>query len=595
MDDNYTSRKPTDAVDLARRTCPSQRLGARGELMTRRTLAGAAAVALAVGAAGCGSSGSSHSASSNSGPGSASTAGSGGGTASGLHLTPTTPAASGHLSSITWDLPFGEPTGLDPIKTGDYSPNTVLMNVCEGLFRITPDYKIVPNLAKSFHNVGRLETVYNLLPGVKFSDGTPMTAADVAASLLRNMDPKLGGIGGQFFQSVKSITATGPLQVTVKSKYPDEMFTEALGTEIDSVIKPSTALAAGNKYGTPAHPPVCTGPYKVADWKPGQSISLTVNRYYDRTYKPKVHTVNFQFITNSSTLTSALLSGQIDGTYEAPLTSLSTLKNSSMGKLYYGPSTQVFEFGPANPQTPMANATLRQALSMAIDRTTLVKSVFQGAGVPLRALVPPGAFGRGAGAPIYQAGYNALPDDLTANLAAAKKLVAKVGAPKSAMKIALPAGDQSQLQLATFVQAAGQSIGLNFKLDVMPPTEFSSLFYNAAYRKNVDLVLSAGYVEIPDPLTYAAIIVPKGALFNWINYVDPKVDQLLIDSDHQLNKAASARAFVRAQALYTKFLPTIPVASPYERLFMNKRISGAPASFAYINLPWAAMIGGTGK
>jgi len=503
----------------------------------------------------------------------------------------TTPPGKGPVDSINWALSSGEPTTLDPVKTGDYSPNTVLMNVCEPLLRMNADYSTSPGLAESWTQTPT-SIVYKLRPGVKFSNGKPMTADDVAGSLKRNMDPATDPINGDFFTSVKSIDATGPLEVTVTMNKPDILFAEGMSTEFGDIVDVADATAAGASYGTASHPPICTGPYKVASWNAGSSITLQArDDYWDTKLQPMVKTVNFKFLEDTSTLTSALLSGEIDGTYEAPSTSFDTLQKTDAGKLYLGPSTQVFNLSPANPETPMAKTELAQALDKAIDRAAIVKNVWHGAGTPNRAVIPPSSFGKGPGAAVFQKAYDALPDNSRPDIEGAKALVAKVGAPSKTMTLALPAGDQSQLQIATFVQASAKSIGLNFDLKQMPATEFSSLFYDASKRKDVDLVLSAGYVEVPDPLSYAILLFPKDALFNWTGFDNPQVDADIAKARQETDPAASARAYVDAQAIWEAQKQRVPIGTPYERLFMNKRITGAPASFAYINMPWAAMIG----
>lgn len=507
----------------------------------------------------------------------------------------TTPAGNGTVDQITWALPAGEPTTLDPVKTGDFSPNTVLMNVCEPLLRLNPDYSISPGLAESWQQSAK-RIVYKLRSGVKFSSGRTMTADDVVASLKRNLDPKLEPINSASFALVTSIKATGPLEVTVAFRKPDALFNPAMATELAAISDASAAKAAGKDYGTPAHPPVCTGPYEVARWKAGSGITLQANpNYWDAGLKPKVSAVDFKFITDSATLTSALISGSVDGTYEAPATSFNTLKNTKAGTLYLGPSTQVLELGAPNKTSPMANHLLSRALDKVIDRQALIRNVYHGAATANRAVVPPAAFGQGPGRAVYQQGWDALPDNAKPDLAAAKQLVEQAGAPKRTMTIALGAGDQTDLQIATFVQAAAKAIGLNFKLKQMPATEFSSLFYDASKRQDVDLVVIEGYLELPNPLSYAQIIYPKDAFFNWTGYDEPRVDELLEQSRTTLDPVSSARAYVDAQAIWEKERIIIPLLTPYERLFMNKRITGAPASFAYLNMPWAAMIGAAGS
>ena len=132
--------------------------------------------------------------------------------------------------------------------------------------------------------------------------------------------------------------------------------------------------------------------------------------------------MNVKFIVDSSTLTSALLSGQIDGAYEVPATSIPELKTASNGKLYFGPGLTVSEIVPTGQPGPMSNPQLRPALSMAIDRAAIVNAVFNGAAIPNKALTPPNAWDPAA-IGIYKAAYDALPS-LTPDVAGAKQIVA---------------------------------------------------------------------------------------------------------------------------------------------------------------------------
>lgn len=121
---------------------------------------------------------------------------SGGGGAHAYTVTPNSPAAKGSLDSLTWSL-YAEPYTLDYALAYDYPPNSVLANVCEQLLRITPDMKIEPGLAVKYTNPDPKTWVYTLRPGVKFHDGSTMTADDVVASLERHMDPATGSRGAR--------------------------------------------------------------------------------------------------------------------------------------------------------------------------------------------------------------------------------------------------------------------------------------------------------------------------------------------------------------------------------------------------------------
>jgi peptide/nickel transport system substrate-binding protein len=553
---------------------------------SRRSRSAAVAACAAVLAAAAGCSASAHQTS----------AGSPGSTSASQTPTALTAAASGALDKITWALPNGEPTSIDPAKAGDYSPNTVEANLCDSLLRLKPDYSTGPGLATSWKWADDKHLVLTLRSGVTFWNGDAMTAEDVAYSLSRQMDPATQAVNAPAFSNVDTIKATGPLEVTVSFKRTDELFLKLLSTEIGAVSQESFVKKAGQNYGQAAGGVMCTGPYRLGTWSPGQSISITANpHYWDSTLQPKVKEVDFSFITDSASLSSALLSGQVDGSYEVPLSTVKALSGGTVGTVHLGISTQQTGLAVATADSPLADKRLDDALSLTLDYNALIKNVFGGAAVAAKTYIPESVWSGSSQAAVYKQGYDALPAVPAPNLAQAKALVAQAAPKRTALVAAMPAGDQQAMELLTFLQAGAKNIGLDITIKQMQPVDFSNLFYDPTKRAGLDLVVGGGYVEVPDPLAYGPLLASSTGPFNWSGYKNPQVDSLLAQAQGTLDETKSAELFNQAQAIYTKELPGIPVVHPYEQMFMNKRISGAPASFAYINLPWAAMIGGTGR
>ncbi|MCF2533217.1 ABC transporter substrate-binding protein [Yinghuangia soli] len=510
-------------------------------------------------------------------------------------LVTMTPAGTGTLDEIAWALPFGEPTTLDPAKSGDYSPQTVGANLCEPLMRLNADFSVGQGLAAKAVWADERSLVLTLRQGVAFWDGAPMRAEDVAYSLRRQMDPATQGIYGAALVGVTGIEATGADQVTIRTDGPNQSLLKALATPFGAVVQEAYAKKAGAAYGTSAGGVMCTGPYKLSSWKSGDSITIERNDgYWDATAKPKIGRVVFRFITNSNTLTSALLSGDVDGTYELPPSSAKALGGGG-GSVYLGPSTQNVLVVPANAQSPAADRRLLDALSLAVDRKALIKNSFGGAADELKSLAPPSTWaGDPAGIQLNTA-YAALPGVPEPDLEQAKKVLAQVGAPARPLVTAIPAGDQRSLQIATFFQGAAKQIGVDLEIRQLQPTEMSSLFYDPAIRQSLDLVVTFGYVGAPDAAAYVADMVNPGALFNWMGYDNPTATQLLAKARTAADPVAAAQAYADAMASFTPTLPVVYLVAPYERMYLNKRISGAPASFAYMGMPWAAYLGATGS
>lgn len=511
-------------------------------------------------------------------------------------LTITTPAATGTVDQVTWALPYGEPTTIDPAKTGDFSSNSVVTNLCESLLQIQPDFSTKPGLAESVDQPDPTTIVFTLRDGVSFWDGQPLTADDVVYSLERNTDPAVQGINAGAFTFVKSISASGANKVTIKLKRPDNALLPVLSGVAGAISEKAFTTKAGKAYGTPSGGLMCTGPFKLDKWTSGESVAISANdKYWDAELKPKVQHLTFKFIPDNSTLTSALLSGEVDGTYEAPVGSRSALSKSSQGKLYMGPSSASVSFGPTTDSGPAADPRIRQALDLAIDKEAFVKNVLRGAGEPLKTFTPPFVYEGSEQKAIYQAGYDALRDNSKPDLEKAKQLVAEVGAEsKQPMTIVIGAGNQLVLQVATIVQAAGKSLGLNMKIKQLQATQFAALFYDASLRKGYDFVATTGYMETPSVLTYAPLFAIKGGLFNWSGYSNPTATKELIAAQSAATPEEEAEHFVKAQAAYGPDDLQVSLAVSYELLFMNKRITGAPSSFAYISSPWAARLGAAG-
>ena len=513
-----------------------------------------------------------------------------GSSSSAVHLVNTTPAAKGSLSAITWDLPGGEPTTLDYVKAADYSPDVMISNMCDDLLRLTPTFGISPGIASAWKYTNPTTVVFTIRQGVKFWDGHTLTATDVAYSMLRNLNPKDQPLNGAYYGSVKSITATSAYQVTVKLSKPDELFVKEMATIAGGIAEKAFMVKEGAKFGTASGGLMCSGPYELKQWSPGNDIVLTRNpHYWDPNYTAKIKTVTVKFIVNSSTLTSGLLSGEIDGAYGVPATSYPELKSATDGTLYFGPSLSITELAPTSTTGPIGNVKIRQALSMALNRPAIARVVYGGAATPNLALTPPTAWDPSATS-IYRAANAQLPG-ATPNLTAAKALVKSVPGHTAPITLALLAGDQTELALATAVQQAGTSIGLNIKLDQMQPLAFSNAFFVPSYRKGVDMLIDEGYLDVPDPLDYLGLWFPKGALFDYTNYNNATVNSDLSAAQQTYDGTARARLITSAQAIYMRDDIVIPMVSPDESLFLNKSITGAPASFAYIYEPCFAKLG----
>ena len=514
---------------------------------------------------------------------------SGGKGSSGHELSASTPAAKGDLASFTWAL-YAEPPTLDYIAAFDYEQNMVLSNVCESLMRWTPQLTEVPGLAERMDQPDPTTFVFQLRSGVRFQDGGTMTADDVVYSLERQLDPDLGSSWGQVFDNVGSISKTGPLQVTVKLKRPDSQFPQYMATAAGVVASEKGVKAAGKDYGTSGSLD-CTGPYRLGSWNKGQSLELDRFDGYWGT-PAKSAKVVFDFLTDPSALTNALLTGQADGGYLIPSQSYARLRSSGAGSLYFGQGLTTVNMAISNLKGPLGDVRVRRALSMALDRGGFVATGLNGVGSVSNALSPRAAWAA-APASVADSAFAGLPptgQDLAANVAAAKKLIQQAGATGKTITVATSPIGQDVSLLATAMQSAGQKIGLNVELKTVSPDAYTALFSDAEARAGLDMFPETYYLSITDPLDVLANF-QTGTFENYGGFSDPAYDKLLQQAGETYDPAARLAVEARIQQLAADQVPWIPAAEWPTSLFMDKRITGAPTSIAYMYYPWAADVG----
>jgi peptide/nickel transport system substrate-binding protein len=503
------------------------------------------------------------------------------------------PTATSSVGSVTWNLPQ-EPASLDPVKVFNSSDMTVSANICEALLAFSRDGELEPNLATSIDTPNPLTYVVHLRSGVTFSDGHPMTAQDVVFSLDRVMDPKSGSYWSGFATNVDKVTATNSHTVTITMKRPDAVFYRMLATPMGQVVERAAAQKAGSSFGSATGGIVCTGPYTLASWKKGDSITLAANpRWWDAADHPQLtRQITFTFVASDSTLASALTNGDVDGTFIVPGGgALTKLTHAANGQLYVGPSTSQLVLVPTQltGSSALANPLVRQALADSIDYKGILSTIYGPTGAPLRAIVPPGAFGYAQ--KTFQDAYDALPQP-SLDITAAKKLLAQAGDPHPTVTIGVPSSVDTFVNIAEAIQSSAKQAGFNVKIKSMSDADFYPLYSSAKARQQVDAFITDWYVDIPDPLELYMQIGTPGSAADFGGYDNKHVTSLLNQARQTLDDQKRAELVVKAQATITKDQVWIPMAYELGTMFLSNKLGGVTSASPYNDYaPWAAGLG----
>jgi peptide/nickel transport system substrate-binding protein len=477
---------------------------------------------------------------------------------------------------------------LDPVQAFDYPENTVDTALCDSLLRQQPDGTIVSGLATATYP-DATTLVLNLRSGPRFWDGHPVTAADVVYSLDRAAHSKLS-FYGQVFDRVRSIRAVSSSEVVIQLTKPDYWLTGELSQMAGIVYERAYAQREGKKFGTPQGLTMCSGPYEVKQWIPGEELVATANpHYWDSTEQPKVHEIIFKGIGDDASLTSGLETGAVNGTYPAGLSTYDQLKRDKNLTVTNGPSIGVDAMVIDNLTGVLGNVKVRQALSDAINRTALIEANYHGAAQLPRTLENPGQWGYGQS--VFEEAWDKLPVPKV-NLAKARALIKTAGAAGKSITIGTTQQITSLATDANVVRQAGEEIGLKVTIKSVSAQDYIAYFESAAARKGIDMFPTSNYGDYADPAAYFNTVVMPGASQNFDDYSDPAMTRDLDLARSTADPDRRAQFVARVGTLFATQLPWIPLDDPDTTVITSRDLTGEPASFTYMGGPWANLMGG---
>jgi peptide/nickel transport system substrate-binding protein len=280
----------------------------------------------------------------------------------------------------------GEPDQLDPNKTSAYFSFEVLENVYDTLVEPDADLQMRPALAESWDvSPDQLVWTFHLRRGVKFHDGSPLTADDVVYTYRRIIDQQLSNVDK--LSAVTDVRAIDPATVVLRLKHP----TPNLLTNLGGFKGMAIVQRKNVESGQIATHPIGTGPFAFESQKSGDSISLKANPDYWGG-PPKVAGVIFRFIPEKSTALSALQAGEIDWTDSIPTQRVNQLSGDDSVNLAVTPSNDYWYLALNEARKPWSDVRVRQAIAYAIDRDSIVAATSYGTAAKNQLAIPKGSF-----------------------------------------------------------------------------------------------------------------------------------------------------------------------------------------------------------
>jgi peptide/nickel transport system substrate-binding protein len=267
-----------------------------------------------------------------------------------------------------------EPPGLDPFHQAADARIRVSVLMYQGLFYEAPGGEAMPLLAESYDisDDGLVYTI-RLRDGVRFHDGSEMTAEDVAYSYDYIRDPDNGSPGAGDFAMIESIEVVDPLTLTITLGAPNASLPMTLGNKYGAVIPAGYFDDEGARNRMNAES-VGTGPFKLVEFNPNSNILMARNENYWEDGAPYLDEINFAFLPSSSSMLVALRNQRVD---------LVPLERPQDVQQVEAVAGLVIERWPSLNQkaldlgaelAPLDDVRVRQAISLAVDKEQIMRA-----------------------------------------------------------------------------------------------------------------------------------------------------------------------------------------------------------------------------
>lgn len=477
------------------------------------------------------------------------------------------------------------PNNLDLRQGTDAQSERIGGLIFDALVRKDDHYNLQPWLATGWERPDPLTWVFHLRDGVRFQNGRPLEAADVAWTIRSMIDGTLITAKGGAFASVDRIDTPDRLTVVVHLKYPDPGLLFNLSDGLFGVVP----RGAGKDFGL--HP-VGSGPYRFVSAVQDKDVLLARNDSYWAGVPappPGGHSIeHVVFQVTPDTITSALElrkeSADLASNVITP-DMIHELERDPSLKIESGPNSAVMymTFNVTDPL--LRDKRVRQAIACALDRQAIVDAIWRGQAVLAATFLPIGHWTAASPGELAQYPHDG---------ARAERLLDEAGFPpdKNGVRLTLTiktSTDETTRLLAAVLQQQLRAAGIRLEIR---SSEFGTFYSDVTHGAFELYVLRwIGSNEDPDIFRYAyatASFPPKGA--NRGHYSNPRVDALLKAAAAEQSQAARGADYVEVQKILADDLPSIPLWYPNNEVVHTLRVEGVKTNtsgtFDFLRSAW---------
>ncbi|PHM28194.1 ABC transporter substrate-binding protein [Xenorhabdus budapestensis] len=472
---------------------------------------------------------------------------------------------------------FSEPGSLDPHKSEGSSEFDILQDFFEPLVTIDKNSNTIPALAEHWETKDNKTWVFHLRKGIKWSDGSPVTAHDVVFTWRRLVTPDTLSPYGSYLVQAKVINAHDVLSgkkkpeelaikalddatIEVSLERPKAGFLQMLEHPVMSTLSEKVVKKYGNKWTKPEFF-VSNGPFKLSEWIVNEKIVGVRNPHYWDDKNTVINKVTYLPISDYKADLNRYLAGEIDISNGGPTDFFPTLKKQLGDQFHITPIMSVYYYLFNIRKPPFNDIRVRQALTLALDRDVIADRVMGQGQKPAYYVVFPGSGGINLKRPDYASWTQ------EKRIAKAKALLNEAGFNENnplKFKLLYNTSDGHK----RIAIAASSMWKKNLGVEAVLENQESKSQVESMYQGNFEVSRYAWQADYDSPVTFLEIFM-TGNTNNITKYNNPEFDKLVLKADETDDKDI----YQQAIDILTHDSPAIPVYD-YVRIKLIKPYVG---------------------
>ena len=482
-----------------------------------------------------------------------------------------------------------DPETIDPALNSAVDGGNMLLHSHECLLIVDQDGKLQPGQAESYEvSEDGLTWTFHLREGLKWSDGSDLTANDFVYSWKRVCDPMVAApyaetvlgmvkgyedaIGGNL--DALAVTAPDDLTLVVELNAPCSYFGSLAAFATLSPVQQATVEANGDAWATAPETYISNGPFYMTEWVPGSHITFSKNPYYWNADAIKLDRLKFVLMEDSNAAYSAYQTGEVLMIKDVPTEEIPSLEGNS--DFYVDPIIGTYYVSLNIQRAPFDNADVRKALSLAIDREYVAGTLMQGTYSAASNFMGPGWIDTDGTEFMANAnGGNPYIDttNFDANLEEAKQLLADAGYPdgEGFPTITYTTNDAGYHKVvAEYLQQAWAELGIDLQVNIVEWSSFTPMRRNGEY----DAARNGWVGDYSDPSNMLDLLYSTNGN-NDGKFNNAEYDAAMDISRTTLDAAERSKALHTAEDILMEEAGCIPIAYYNDFWLQSEKITGS--------------------